>query len=56
MEIKVREVTKEEKSTAEVEQALLEKHEDKYEDTETQTKKEEETTEAPVAEERRSKR
>ena len=51
MEIKVREVTKEEKSTAEVEQALLEKHEDKYEDTETQTKTEEETTEAPVAEE-----
>jgi hypothetical protein len=55
MEIKVREVTKEEKSTAEVEETLLKKHEEKFEDTdnvtETETVKAEETTETPVVEE-----
>ena len=55
MEITVREVTKEEKSTAEVENELLQKHEEKFEETESQPEIDKvelkETTEAPVAEE-----
>jgi len=34
MEIKVKEVTKEEKSTQQIEKELLEKHEEKFEDVE----------------------
>ena len=55
MEIKVREVTKETKSTQELEKELLNKHEEKFEDTTTEPEIDKvevkETSEAPVAEE-----
>ena len=49
MEIKVKEVTKEEKSVQQIEQELLAKHEDKYEDAASANKTE--SVETPVSEE-----
>ena len=55
MEIKVREVTKDTKSKQEVEKELLDKHEEKFEDTKAEPTVDkveaQETTETPVVEE-----
>tara|TARA_X000001382_G_scaffold129645_1_gene122188 strand:- start:44 stop:235 length:192 start_codon:yes stop_codon:yes gene_type:complete len=55
MEIKVREVTKDTKSKQEVEKELLDKHEEKFENTQAEPTVDkvetQETTETPVVEE-----